>query len=244
MDASGNRSINNYAIVPDDRVQENFDFSGNGLIADTYNFTFRNVIDPSGIGRKVNISFVDDISSNRTYTYSDYVADVVTHADHVLAGSAMIARKPASGLSGARDMVDDLWDSGVLKTIYQGKPILYGTNDAETLFASQLNNLPGFPVSSLLEDYGQSKPAQGWPSFLRRQWHPQRRRQRRLSVWTRRCRQTVGRRRRPTVGPWRQQRPSDWHAALSPYDARTKYIAESWTCARLQLKLYSPPPSM
>jgi hypothetical protein len=46
------------------------------------------------------------------------------------------------------------------------------------------------------------------------------------------------------VGLWRQQRPSDWRAALLPYDARTKLIAESWACVRLKLKLYSPPPSM
>ena len=161
MDASGNRSINHYAIKPNVDVPENFDFSGDGLIADTYNFIFKDVIDPSGIGRTVNINFVDDISSNRTYAYSDYAADITTHANHVIAGTAMIALELASGLSGARDMVDYLWDSGVLKTIYQGKPILYGTNDAETLSASQLDDLPSFPVSSPLKDHGQSNPTQG-----------------------------------------------------------------------------------
>lgn len=60
MDASGQRSINHYAIKPSDDFQENFDFDGHGTIADIANFVLEPQIDPWSIGRKVNINFVDD----------------------------------------------------------------------------------------------------------------------------------------------------------------------------------------
>jgi len=136
IDADGNRSIKNYAIKPLD--SENFDFVGDGRIADFANANLKELIDPWGIGRRVDINFVDDVTQTRDYTYVDYTADVVKHAGHVVAGAIKL---PTLGLGGAA-ITAQLWDGGVTQTLCQGKAIIYGTNDAETLSASQLNDLP------------------------------------------------------------------------------------------------------
>lgn len=152
VDASGNRSIKNYSIRP---FQENFDFDGGGLIADIANFVLEPQIDPWSIGRKVNINFVDDGLPTRTYTYADYQADVVSHADHLVLGAAAALTLPAGGLS----IINNLWNDGTTRLLYQGKPIIYGTDGAETLSPGMITDLP--PILSPLRDYAWANPSQG-----------------------------------------------------------------------------------
>ncbi|MDP2994981.1 MAG: calcium-binding protein, partial [Anaerolineales bacterium] len=135
IDAAGNRSIGNYAIRP---FNDNFDFAGGGNIAEFANSILEPQIDPWEIGRTVNISFVDNGLPTRTYTTTDYAADVIKHADHVVLGAASILTLG----HGAIAITTELLLSGVTNGLYQGKAIIYGSNDAETLFASQLDTLP------------------------------------------------------------------------------------------------------
>ena len=151
IDAAGNRSIGNYSIRP---FNDNFDFDGGGLIADIANFVLAPQIDPWGIGRKVNISFMDDGLPTRTYTQADYAADGVKYVSYLEQGNASILTLPVGGLS----LINELWISGVTQTIYQDKPIIYGTNDADTLSASKLDDLP---LLSPLRIYGQSDSLKG-----------------------------------------------------------------------------------
>ena len=151
VDASGNRSIGNYSIRP---FNDNFDFDGGGLIAGIANFVLEPQVDPWGIGREVKLNFVDNGLPTKTYTNADYSADVVKHANHVVLGGPSILTLPA----GAFSIFNDLWTSGVTQTIYQGKPIIYGTNGAETLSAGQLDALP---LLSPLRIYGKSDPNKG-----------------------------------------------------------------------------------
>jgi Ca2+-binding RTX toxin-like protein len=153
VDTDGNRHIENYAIVPDEQFQENFDFTGDGLLADLYNDNFKPVIDPSGIGGTVDINFVGEVPT-RSYTFSDYQADLFNHGVHLGLGSASIA----TGVAGALAITNELWVSGVLQTIYQGKPILYSTDNSDTLSAAQLNDLA---LLSPLRIYGTSDPFKG-----------------------------------------------------------------------------------
>lgn len=139
IDAAGNRSIGNYAIRP---FNDNFDFDGDGLIAGIANFLLEPEIDPWEIGRTVNISFVDNGLPTITYTNADYAADVVKHANHLVAGAASVLTLPL----GADTITAELWRGGVTKSLYQGKAIIYGSNDAETLSESQLYDVLHDPL--------------------------------------------------------------------------------------------------
>lgn len=133
VDANGTRHIENYAIVPDENILENFDFNGGGTIAEIANSYLKPNIDPWDIGRKVNIDFVGNITQTRSYTYADYHEDVVIHADELIAG----AIKASSILIGApEEILSKLWDGGVTKFLSQdNKTIIYGTNNADTIIS-------------------------------------------------------------------------------------------------------------
>ena len=64
--------------------------------------------------------------------------------------------------AGALSIINELWVSGVTQNIYDGKPIIYGTDGADTLKASQINDLP---LLSPLRIYGNSTPEKGVAIF-------------------------------------------------------------------------------
>ncbi|MBW7900131.1 MAG: hypothetical protein H3C26_01520 [Rhodocyclaceae bacterium] len=139
VDADGKRHIKNYAIVPRPDVQENFDFTGDGLLAGIVNPELKARIDPWGIGRTVNIDFIDNISQFRDYSYNDYQSDSLAHAGHLTAG---VASALLTGTVGLAAIESQLWNGGVTKALYQGKAIIYGTNGDDSLSVSLLNELP------------------------------------------------------------------------------------------------------
>lgn len=151
LDFQGKRSINNYSICAFD---DDFDFEVGGLIAYVANAMLEPQIDPWKIGRKVNIHFVDTGLPTRTYTASDYLADGFNGISHVVSGGNSLKTLPAGALS----VINELWVGGVTQTIYQGKPIIYGAADADTISASQLDDLP---FLSSLRLYGKSTPDKG-----------------------------------------------------------------------------------
>lgn len=74
--ADGTRTIENYRIVPNEAVQENFDFVSSNPLTILGNIYLESVIDPSTIGRTVNINFTGPGQTATTYTESDYLADL------------------------------------------------------------------------------------------------------------------------------------------------------------------------
>jgi hypothetical protein len=141
VNAQGQRSIQNYSVRP---FNENFDFEFGGIIAGVANSVLQPAIDPWEIGRKVNIAFVDDGLPKTTYTLADLSSEGLQHISHTISGSASAL---LLGPVGMLSIVDDLWTSGVTRTIHQGKTIIYGSADAETLSASKVETLPaGSPL--------------------------------------------------------------------------------------------------
>lgn len=71
--ANGERSVENFAIVPHPKIQEDFDFVG-GAISQLGNWALLyDTIDPSRIGRAVNINF-SGARTSTTLDYADYAS--------------------------------------------------------------------------------------------------------------------------------------------------------------------------
>ena len=123
---TGDKRIENFAIELRDDVQDDFDFVGGSILANTIGSTeLVPKIDPSGIGRTVEINYVG-VVPRVTYEKSDYEADVVKR--NSFQGGNYIKL-----LSDTRTLVNDLFDSGVTRFIENDKPILYGTDGSDSL---------------------------------------------------------------------------------------------------------------
>ncbi|MBY5635207.1 RTX toxin [Rhizobium leguminosarum] len=144
----GSREILNFSIVP--REDDNFDFEGGGIAAEFGNDLWEPEIDPSGIGRTVDIKFtnVGNVPL-RTYTLADYTNDQATVSSWSFPGPSDIAK--------LIDVSQQLWDDGVTKLLvdYKGtaddaddRPVIYGTNNFDD-FSVDLDD----HVSSLMEPY-------------------------------------------------------------------------------------------
>ena len=126
--ADGTRRINNLEIKPD---QENFDFVGGDGLTNFLNTSAEKIVDPSGIGTKVNITFTDDQSS-RTYTYQDYLVDQ--------------ARETTDGfgalhLSELATLPQALFNAGVTNFVASDNlAISYGSDQNDIVHANRLAN--------------------------------------------------------------------------------------------------------
>lgn len=79
VDPNGDRYIENFAIRPYSNSQtESFDFNSNDLAAILGNRLLAERIDPNGIGREVEISFVGRLQFASVYTYADYQNDTAS----------------------------------------------------------------------------------------------------------------------------------------------------------------------
>ncbi|WP_411850172.1 putative Ig domain-containing protein [Stenotrophomonas sp. LGBM10] len=128
---NGERSIEGFAIEP--RDGDNFDFEG-GMVSELANnvLQLEEMVDPSGIGRKVTIEFGKAVP-RRTYTMADLIADTQTAVwpDPSLAFQAVEVAALADQLfvAGATRFLDD-----------QNRPILYGTQESDTLDLAHIRN--------------------------------------------------------------------------------------------------------
>lgn len=140
-DANGNLRIDNYQIRAFD---DNFDFEGKGDIAAKGNAILQPRIDPSRIGRTVSLIFNPNGLPTSTYTYSNYLRDQLLHAEHVTLGHL----KAVAALFGGIDSItDELWNSGVTRTVHDGKPVFYGTVGNDVLAQSKIYALkPDVPL--------------------------------------------------------------------------------------------------
>ncbi|HEX7891781.1 MAG TPA: calcium-binding protein [Ramlibacter sp.] len=136
VNADGSREIRNFAILPFD---DNFDFESSSTITQIGNLSLEAKIDPTGIGRRVNIDF--DPSSKaavlrRTYAAQDYLNDVATEARtyHPVDG---LSRLPSE----MQSVIDDLWNvsPGVTQILdSSGRVVIHGTDQADTRTSGQL----------------------------------------------------------------------------------------------------------
>ncbi|MHB8921581.1 MAG: hypothetical protein ACYC3N_11220, partial [Halothiobacillus sp.] len=134
VSSDGTRYIKDYAIVPNETVQENFDFVGSGIIAGVSNSMNAGLIDPSGIGRQVKINFTGDVTPKKEYLLADFVSDSQKHALHQGKGLLALATLPQEEVS----LIENLWGSGATRTLIDGKAIIFGSDKADNLDISKL----------------------------------------------------------------------------------------------------------
>ncbi|MHB1230877.1 MAG: hypothetical protein ACYCY3_11290, partial [Halothiobacillus sp.] len=157
IDEKGNRKINNYAIVTNEAEQENFDFEGGGPLAAVFNYINEPLIDPFGIGRKVEIDFTGNVVPKAEYLLADFVSDKQKHDDHMAKGLLAIATFPQAEI----DLIENLWGSGVTQTLDQGKPIIYGSLGNDALDSSVLRGSTSNVFLINLKNYYESHHANG-----------------------------------------------------------------------------------
>ncbi|WP_405118281.1 calcium-binding protein [Pseudomonas leptonychotis] len=125
VDSNGSLRIENFAIIPLNGGPENFDFESGDLVASLGNGYLEGIVDPSAIGRKVQIQFAGQ--PNRvTFSQSDY--------------SVAVANKPnemflprGSLLGDIQGLTDDLFASGSTRALENNKPIFYGTQKDDVM---------------------------------------------------------------------------------------------------------------
>ena len=122
VDKNGNRTIENFGIEP--AKGEDFDFKG-GFFSNLVNPILEAMIDPSGIGKKVNIKFTGKIETN-TLTREKFFAEKSKKS----AFSPVNALKVNANLN---KLINQLWDSGSIKHLYKNKPIIYGSNKSDNI---------------------------------------------------------------------------------------------------------------
>jgi hypothetical protein len=146
---NGEREIKDFGIEPlpeepDTIPTDNFDFVGsndNPIIKFAAEEVYEPRVDPSGIGRRVDIRFVGTVNTT-TYTQSDYDNDVLKRLGVLERPGDFSQIFPTAAPIPVFILVDSfLYDQGVTKFLDdQNRPILYGTVGADILSAEILNN--------------------------------------------------------------------------------------------------------
>jgi len=123
----GTKYITDFAVRPfsNDGV-ENFDFESDSIIAILGNPSLEQDIDPSGIGTKVEIGFTGDLDITAQYSLSDYQNDKATAVYSSISSLASVK----SAIDG---LVQELFDNGVTKFISDGKAVVFGNLEGETV---------------------------------------------------------------------------------------------------------------
>ncbi len=143
IDADGVKTISGYAIRPvvDPKRQdpdENFDFVGGGiteLLTFLSDGALEKRVDPSGIGRRVDINFVGT-PSTRLYDKESYENDVRLRDSFI---GVDIVKLPRDILA----LADNLFSEGTTRFIDdENKPIVYGTTGSDTIFPIQALGFP------------------------------------------------------------------------------------------------------
>lgn len=127
---NGEKRIENFAVHPRKGVPENFDFETSNPLTVIANAVVLPSIDPSGIGRKVNISFSDSSSVPRTtYTKESFFNDFNRSQSWNVNTPVALARL----VSTSGEFINGLFNDGVTKFLYRNKPIVYGTVGADDI---------------------------------------------------------------------------------------------------------------
>jgi Ca2+-binding RTX toxin-like protein len=129
----GTREILNYSVIP--TGSENFDFVGGDLVTNLGNAWLEDRIDPSHIGRTVDIRFVEDVATY-TYTNADYQADLNTiNSWSVLPELNLI--------SAGATITQSLFDAGTTRFVTEdGYAINYGSDGDDSIYTHHLGENP------------------------------------------------------------------------------------------------------
>jgi len=128
VSATGIRTIENFSVRPFD---DDFDFKGGSQLDGLLNPTLKAAVDPSGIGRTVEINFMGTVPTH-TYTASDYANDQAS----VDSWGGISLGKLNSDIA---DIAGNLWNTGVTKFLdADNRPIVYGTTGADGLDPSDV----------------------------------------------------------------------------------------------------------
>ncbi|ERH26852.1 type I secretion target GGXGXDXXX repeat-containing domain protein, partial [Aggregatibacter sp. oral taxon 458 str. W10330] len=125
INKNGERRIEGFGIEPgrvdkSGEMIDDFDFIGGGW-SNLVNPGLETVIDPSGIGKTVTITFTGKID---TYTLTSTAFEKEKDKK-----SYWSLFNGASNYIHLNRLINKLWDSGSIKHLYQGKPIIYGSAD-------------------------------------------------------------------------------------------------------------------
>ncbi|WP_296028017.1 calcium-binding protein, partial [uncultured Aggregatibacter sp.] len=125
INKNGERRIEGFGIEPgrvdkSGEMIDDFDFVGGGW-SNLVNPGLETVIDPSGIGKTVTITFTGKID---TYTLTSTAFEKEKDKK-----SYWSLFNGASNYIHLNRLINKLWDSGSIKHLYQGKPIIYGSAD-------------------------------------------------------------------------------------------------------------------
>ncbi|MFM6621168.1 MAG: hypothetical protein ACKPJO_21470 [Dolichospermum sp.] len=135
VESDGKRRIENFSIEPRKvNYQENFDFVGGGIIAPIGNPYLQARVDPSNIGRTVNINFTGSLTGIK-YDKTSFDNDQSKISSW--GGLNLFKLKPDID-----KLLDNLFTGGVTKFLYGNKPILYGTVENNTLSADKVSDYP------------------------------------------------------------------------------------------------------
>lgn len=146
VDANGNKWIENLAIEPfvnkdEPNLTENFDFSSDDPLTTFLNSLAEPYIDPSGIGRRVWIDFIDADKNPRIERYdrADFQQDLIKNSKWEIGPTAGIFKLASL----ENQFVEGLFNDGITRFLDGNKPILYGTSGTDIIVApARLSVLP------------------------------------------------------------------------------------------------------
>lgn len=142
IEPSGRRFIEDFAVEPRDirGADDNFDFVGGGFIAWLANDWLLPRVDPSRIGRTVDIEFVNrGLLPKVTYTLQNYENDVARsgswYRNDLTAGAVLLSERD--------NYINKLFTDGVIRFLdSSNRPILYGSVGADPLSAEKVKDFP------------------------------------------------------------------------------------------------------
>ena len=127
VNKDGTRTIENFAIIPyrnGTKPHDNFDFEG-GFFSNLVNSYLKSQIDPSGIGRKVNIFIDGDVNKKRLDKNEYNRLESQKNGWRMFNGAIMALMTPK--------IVDRLWERGIIRSLRGNKPIIYGTKNNDEI---------------------------------------------------------------------------------------------------------------
>jgi Ca2+-binding RTX toxin-like protein len=130
IDAVGNKSISGLEIKAFD---DDFNWEG-GILTETANTYLQPRIDPSGIGRTVDIIYTGEVNKI-DYNESDYTFDRILIASWN--ARAAIEGIPGLGINAFSDtLIQQLWDAGIIKYLdADNKPIIYAHGELGSILS-------------------------------------------------------------------------------------------------------------
>lgn len=132
VEKDGSRRIENFAITPLNHGPDNFDFKSEDTLARLGNGYLEEIVDPSGIGRKVIINFTGD----RTLT----TLDAEGYRQAVASKPSASLTPKLSLLSEIQRLTDELFASGSTRALFDNKPIFYGSRQSDVMTGYDAKN--------------------------------------------------------------------------------------------------------